>query len=89
MKGVPPGRILSIEIADELSSKCTFKRNPKCSNHILIEQTTPDSCFLPVHHVLQGPNLMTSLVKEICHTGSSKHYLRMIAYLSEIKEDLL
>lgn len=90
MKGVPSGRILSVEIKDHLASHFTFKRNPKCPTHIIIEKTTSSICFLPMHYVLQGPHLMKSLVKEICHTGTSKHYLRMMSYLSQIKEgDLL
>ena len=86
LKGIPSGRILSVEIEDDRACQYTFKRNPKCSTHVIIEKTTPNCCSLPIHYVLQGPNLMTSLVKEICHSGTSQHYIKMISYLSQIKE---
>lgn len=86
MKDVPSGRIISIELEGDRGCQYTFKRNPKCPTHIIIEKTTLNCCLLPMHYVLQGPHLMTSMVKEICHRGTSKHYIKMISYLSQIKE---
>ena len=84
MEGVPSGRILSIEIKTKRGHHYTFKRDKKCPHHVIIEKSSAASCALPVHYVLDKDVSGKSLVKEICHKGTSSHYTKMLALLGNI-----
>ena len=83
---VSPGRILSIEITTDKQNHYLFKRKKTCPNHVQIERSTPEMCLLPASYVLDKDISGQSLVKEICHTGTSKHYTNVLSFLSNLKE---
>ena len=89
MKGVQPGRILSVQIQTDCEYKYLFKRNPTCPHHVIIEKSSSDRCALPSHYVLDKDVSGRSLVKEICHKGTSQHYTNMLKILAEIKKESL
>ncbi|MGE0198681.1 MAG: glucose-6-phosphate dehydrogenase assembly protein OpcA [Simkaniaceae bacterium] len=89
MQGLSPGRILSIEIETESGYHYSFKRNPECPHHITIEKSSQEYCSLPMHFVLDKDVSGQSLVKEICHKGTSTHYIHMLNVLSGIKNEQL
>ncbi len=89
MAEVSPGRILSIEIDTDREYRYIFKRNVKCPHHIMIEKSSPEFCSLPTNHVFDKNVSGQSLVKEICHKGTSTHYTKMLAFLSGIKNESL
>ena len=89
MKDVSPGRILSIEIATDRDVNYSFKRNMKCPHHVMIEKSSPELCSLPTNYVLDKDVSGQSLVKEICHKGTSTHYTKMLEFLSGIKTECL
>jgi len=86
---VSPGRLLLIEIETNREYRYAFKRNLKCPHHVMIEKSSPEFCSLPVNYVLDKDVSGQSLVKEICHKGTSFHYTKMLQLLSEIKNESL
>ncbi len=86
---VRPGRIISVEIETEEERIFKFHRDPKCPEHVTIEVSTKERCSLPIHSLFEKDTSGQSLVKEICHKGTSKHYLKLIEMLSTIKEGLI
>ena len=86
---ISPGRILSVEIETSHSYHYSFKRNMQCPNHIIIEKSSTQFCCLPTHYVLDKDVSGQSLVKEICHKGTSKHYTQMLTLLSKIQNEQL
>ena len=89
MADVPAGRILSIEIETDREYRYSFKRNLKCPHHVMIEKSSPEFCSLPSHYVLDKDVSGQSLVKEICHKGTSQHYLKLLTLLSKINSECL
>ncbi|WP_420420850.1 glucose-6-phosphate dehydrogenase assembly protein OpcA [Simkania sp.] len=89
MQEVLPGRILSVEIQTDREIQYSLRRNPNCPSHVLIEKSSPDLCSLPIHFVFDHDIRGQSLVREICHKGTSQHYTNMIKLLSEIKSESL
>ncbi len=89
MEEVSPGRILSIEIETDHKYHYSFKRNKKCPHHVMIENSSPKFCSLPTIHVLDKDISGQSLVKEICHKGTSTHYTNMLKFLVGIKNESL
>lgn len=86
---ISPGRILSIEIKTEEEFRYSFNRSKEFSHHILIETSTPDWCSLPIHYVFDKDVSGQSLVKEICHKGTSAHYTKMLTLLMDIQNESL
>jgi len=89
LKDVASGRLLSISIKTAPKITYMMKRNPTCPNHVIIEKATEQVCSLPSHFVLGKDVSGQSLVKEICHKGTSEHYLEMLHQLSKIKSESL
>lgn len=89
MKEVSPGRILSIDIETSCKTSYSFKRSTDCPHHVLIEKSTDAMCSLPVHYVLDKDVSGQSLVKEICHKGTSTHYIKVLKLLANIQDEQL
>lgn len=81
---ISPGRLLSIEIYTDQETHYSFTRRGKCLHHVMIQKSSPKVCFLPTNYVLDKDVSGQSLVKEICHTGTSTHYTKVLALLSSI-----
>lgn len=86
---IPPGRILSIKIETEKGYHYSLKRSAECPHHVMIEKSSAEFCSLPVHYVMDKDVSGQSLVKGICHKGTSSHYIKMLAVLAEIKNEHL
>lgn len=89
METVPAGRILSIQIETDREYRFSMSRDLKFPDNVIIEKSTPELCSLPAHFVLDKDVSGLSLVKEICHKGSSQHYLNMLKSLVTIKNESL
>jgi len=86
MQELAPGRIIAVEIETDHQYRFSFKRDISYLNHILIEKSTPEMCALPSHFVFDKDVSGQSLVKEVCHKGTSNHYRNLLILLSSIKE---
>lgn len=84
---IPSGRIVSLEIntADEYHYK--FYRKSHSPQHITIEVSTPSICRLPLQFIMEKEEKGQSLVKEVCHKGTSKHFLELLELLAS-REDI-
>lgn len=87
VEDVSPGRILSVEIATDREIQYRFKRKEKCSHHVMIEKSSAELCNLPTNYVLDKDVSGQSLVKEICHKGTSIHYLKVLELLSKVDNE--
>ena len=83
MSGIQAGRILSVAITTENDYHFKFQRKPDCPDHVLIEKSSPSVCFLPTQYILTRASTGQSLVKEVCHRGTSQHYLRLLRLLKQ------
>ena len=88
-EGISPGRLLSIEIDTESDIHYSFTRRGKCLHHVMIQKSSPEVCALPTNYVLDKDVSGQSLVKEICHTGTSTHYIKVLTLLSTIDPEAL
>ncbi|MBF5059147.1 glucose-6-phosphate dehydrogenase assembly protein OpcA [Candidatus Neptunochlamydia vexilliferae] len=83
MEEVHPGRLLAITVETSEGYHYLFKRKEGRPEHILIEKSSPEACEVPTIHVFDKATSGQSLVKEICHKGTSAHYTNMLKYLIE------
>lgn len=81
-KELPPGMILSVEILTEDGTHFSFHRNIAVSNQISIQISTCEKCELPSQYISAKAESGFSLVKEICHKGTSAHYLKLLKLLA-------
>lgn len=84
---ISPGRLLSIEVHTDNHTHYSFTRRGKCLHYVMIQKSSPEVCFLPTNYVLDKDVSGQSLVKEICHTGTSTHYTKVLTLLSSIKQE--
>ncbi|NGX50249.1 MAG: hypothetical protein K1060chlam2_00090 [Chlamydiae bacterium] len=89
LEELSPGRILSIEIETESGHHYSFKRDAKCPHYVMIEKSSAEFCSLPVQYILDKDISGQSLVKEICHKGTSSHYTNMLAQLAGLNSEQL
>jgi glucose-6-phosphate dehydrogenase assembly protein OpcA len=75
---LPPGLILSVDIMTAKEEHFSFIRNEAESHQITYQYSTPSQCDLPSHYVFTKAESGQSLVKEICHRGTSEHYLKVL-----------
>lgn len=88
-QGVRSGRILSIDIQIAHDHLYQIKRSPTCFHHVIIEKSNPELCSLPITFVFDKDISGQSLVKEICHKGTSQHYVNMLKKLATITSEYL
>jgi glucose-6-phosphate dehydrogenase assembly protein OpcA len=75
---LPPGLILSAEITTSEEECFSFTRDPKSPNYALCQHSSKSICDLPTHYPLTKAESGGSLVKEICHRGTSEHFLKVL-----------
>lgn len=85
---LPPGLILSAEIQTAQNESFSFKRNAKLLHQITFEHSTSSQCDLPFHYVFTKVESGHSLVKEICHRGTSEHYLKVLNLLKKMEKSV-
>ena len=89
MKDIPPGRIISVLIETNNEYTFTLKRKLENPYQVLIEKSSLEFCSIPTYFILDKNPTGQSLVKEICHKGTSEHYLHLLTLLSTIKDGCL
>lgn len=86
MKSIKPGRIISLEINSKDETKFSIARKLECPHHVQIERTTPETCSLPIDYIFETEESGKSLVKEICHKGTSNHFINLLKLLLKVKD---
>lgn len=72
---LPPGMILSLEMKTSDEDHFVFSRDPKLPHQISFQYSSAQECFLPTQMLVTKGESGQSLVKEICHKGTSGHYI--------------
>jgi hypothetical protein len=75
---LPPGLILSVDISTAESEQFKFSRHLEQTHQIIYQHSTLSQCDLPSHYIFTKAESGHSLVKEICHRGTSEHYLKVL-----------
>jgi hypothetical protein len=75
--------ILSLDIQTTNQEHYTFLRSTENSQQISVTFSTKTICEFPSHFLFAKGAAGQSLVKEICHNGSSKHFLNLLSFLKE------
>jgi glucose-6-phosphate dehydrogenase assembly protein OpcA len=81
---LPPGLILSVEILTQEKEQFSFVRDLEQLHQITYQHSTPSQCDLPSRYILTKAESGHSLVKEICHRGTSLHYLKVLNLLKKM-----
>lgn len=81
---LPPGLILSVDIQTTQKEHFSFIRHLEQWHQIRYQFSTTKECFLPSYFTFSKAELGHSLVKEICHRGTSEHYLRVLNLLKQM-----
>lgn len=79
-----PGMVLSLDILSQDQYHYSFAApvdSPEC---IKMVASNPTTCELPSLFIFPKAEFGQSLVREICHPGTSKHYLGVLKILTQI-----
>jgi glucose-6-phosphate dehydrogenase assembly protein OpcA len=82
---LPPGLILSVSIEDGEKDHFLFQRSAESQNQITCTYSSKMECALPTKFLIAKGESGQSLVREICHKGTSQHYLEIITLLSQME----
>jgi glucose-6-phosphate dehydrogenase assembly protein OpcA len=83
---MPPGAILNVEIFTHDQCHFSFIRSVDFPQRITFTYSTPSLCELPCHFIFARGEAGGSLVKEICHKGTSTHYLKVLNLIVKMGE---
>lgn len=82
---LPPGLILSAEIATMDQEHFMFERNLEVLHQMSCVHSTPDKCDLPFRYIFAKAESGHSLVKEICRRGTSEHFLKVLNFVKNME----
>ena len=80
---LPPGMILSLELMTSEEDHFIFSREAEIPNQISFIFSTKQECKLPLKFLVSKGESGLSLVKEICHKGTSEHYQEVLKLISK------
>lgn len=80
---LPPGLILSLDLQTKGKDRFIFKRDLQNSHQISLEYSNNQACKLPTKFMIAKGESGQSLIKEICHKGTSQHYLEVLDLISK------
>ena len=78
---LPPGAIISIDILTEDGDHFSFCRNKNIPEQILMISCDLEKCEIPSRYLFNKSQSGLSLVNEICQSGTSAHYLKLLNVL--------
>lgn len=81
---LPPGILLSLEIITSEEEHFLFQRDRAALHRILLNCSTREKCELPTQYIFPRVESGHSLVKEICHRGTSEHYLNVLKLIEQM-----
>ncbi len=80
---LPPGMILRVELETSQEEHFSFIRDLQTPHQISLIYSTQSECTLPTKFLVSKGESGQSLVKEICHKGTSKHYEEVLHTISD------
>lgn len=81
-----PGMVLSVDLKTDQGEKFHVSRNAEPFNEVAVEFSTSQSCEMPERFLSTRSTSGHSLIKEICHRGTSSHYLQVLQFLASMQE---
>lgn len=78
----PAGMIVSLEIQTENGDRLYFFRDKDHPDQIGFEQSSSRECSLPTKILVGKGESGQSLIHEICHKGTSEHYLETLKMIA-------
>ncbi len=81
---LPPGLILSLTVTTKEGDHFQFQRNLESIHQITLIASTKDRCEMPCNYIFAKAESGHSLVKEICHRGTSEHFLKVLTHLKQM-----
>ncbi len=85
----PPGMILSLDIKTTADEHYLFSRDLDLPHQISLSYSTKNECQLPTKFLVSKEESGQSLVKEICHKGTSEHYQEVLLMISKWQRSAL
>lgn len=79
----PPGMILSLDLTTTENEHYHFYRDAGASSQISLVYSNQTECRLPVKFQFSKGESGQSLIKEICHKGTSGHYQEVLNIISK------
>lgn len=80
-----PCIITGVDLVTAQNEHFCFERHKETPNRIVINIETPHKCEIPFHHIFAKAESGQSLVKEICHRGTSSHFLKVLEQLKKLE----
>lgn len=80
---LPPGMILSVDLKTVQEEHFSFVRDLQTLHQISFIYSTKSECTLPTKFLVAKGESGLSLIKEICHKGTSKHYEEVLQKISD------
>ncbi len=84
---LPPGLILNLDIATLDGQSYSFSRDLEQIHRITLNNSNAQRCDLPITYIFPKAESGHSLVKEVTHRGTSKHFLKVL-HLLKNRENL-
>lgn len=81
---LPPGLILSVEMMTTENEQFKFCRNLDRMHQITFQHSTLSQCDLPSYYIFTKAESGHSLVKEVCHRGTSEHFLKVLNLIKKM-----
>ena len=78
---LPPGTVISVDIITPTAEHFSFCRNKQIPEQILMIFCDKEKCEIPSRYFFYKSQSGLSLVNEICHSGTSEHYLKLLNFL--------
>ncbi len=82
---LPPGLILSVDVQTEDKEQFKFSRDLEQIHQIRFEHSTSSQCNLPSYFIFTKAETGHSLVKEVCHRGTSEHFLNVLNLVKKME----
>lgn len=83
------GRIMNVELIVNDDTIYSFFRKKGTPHHVIVDRSSKMSCSLPKEYIFDKAETGLSLVKEVCHPTTSKHFLEVLNLLATLKGEEL
>jgi glucose-6-phosphate dehydrogenase assembly protein OpcA len=82
---LPPGLILTVGLSTSSEEQFKFVRSLEQLHQIAFQHSNSIQCDLPAYYIFTKAESGHSLVKEICHRGTSEHYLKVLNLIKKME----
>lgn len=83
---LPPGLIVDMDLISLDQTHFFFRRDRRQIHQMTLHVETPTQCLLPSKYIFSKAESGHSLVKEICHRGTSQHFLKTLELIQFIQD---